>query len=156
MMSKWNDHFTNIGRFDMLRFIEFHLISFMDWCLMFFYGIRFIGRTVFVLRRRTGSIFCYSRRFLTSFYYGKALRFPIFILELGVIVGIEVSPYLTFEQHSFRIISSEVERLRNKDVLLVKVQLISNLEDSSWESREFNERTRSDLLFRAPCGELLI
>ena len=93
--------------------------------------------------------------FHASFFYGNALGIPIFILEPGVIVEIEVSPDLIYEQHSIRIIASEVERLRNKDVPLVKVQWSSNPKDCSWESREFIERTHPDLLSRALQGELL-
>jgi len=63
---------------------------------------------------------------------------------------IEVSPNLTYEQHPIRIIASEVERLRNKDVLFVRVQWFSNPKDCSWESREFIEQTHPDLLSRAP------
>ena len=50
MMSEWNDLFTKfIGRFDVHRFIELYLISFLDLRLMFFYGVRFIGCTVIIL-----------------------------------------------------------------------------------------------------------
>ena len=69
---------------------------------------------------------------------------------------IEVSPNLTYEQHPIRVIASEVKRLRNKDVPLVKVQWSSNPKDCSWESREFIERTHPDLLTPSPRGELLI
>ncbi|WP_369334072.1 hypothetical protein [Staphylococcus aureus] len=48
-----------------------------------------------------------------------------------------------------RIIASEVKRLRNKDVPLVKVQWSSNPKDCTWESREFIERTHPDLLSHA-------
>jgi hypothetical protein len=52
MMSEWNHLFTKfIGRFGVLHFIELRLISFMDLRLMFFYADRFIGRTIFILRR---------------------------------------------------------------------------------------------------------
>ena len=66
-----------------------------------------------------------------------------FILVPGDIVEIEVSPDLIYEQHSICIIASEVERLRNKDVLFVIVQWFSNPKDCSWESRKFIERSRS-------------
>ena len=72
--------------------------------------------------------------FSTSLYYGNTLGILIFILEPGIIEEIEVSPNLTYEQHSIRIITSKVERLQNKDVLLVKVQWSSNPKDCSWES----------------------
>ena len=62
---------------------------------------------------------------------------------------IEVSPNLTYEQHPIRTIASEVKRLRNKDVPLVKVQWSSNPKDCSCESREYIERTHPDLLSRA-------
>ncbi|MRW14204.1 hypothetical protein GF552_14155, partial [Staphylococcus aureus] len=55
----------------------------------------------------------------------------------------------TYEQHPIRIIASEVKRLRNKDVPLVKVQWSSNPKDCTWESREFIERTHPDLLSHA-------
>ena len=51
----------------------------------------------------------------------KCLRDSDSILEPGVVEEIEVSPNLTYEQHLVCIIASKVERLRNKDVLLVKV-----------------------------------
>ena len=79
----------------------------------------------------------------------KCLRYSGSILEPGVVEEIEVSPNLTYEQHLIRIIASEVKRLRNKDVPLVKVQWSSNPKDCSWESREFIERTHPDLLSRA-------
>lgn len=69
---------------------------------------------------------------------------------------IKVSPNLTYEQHLIRVIASDVKRLRNKDVPLVKVQWSSNPKDCSWESREFIERTHPNLLSRAFCGKLLI
>ena len=94
--------------------------------------------------------------FSATFNYGNAFRFPIFILEPGVIEESEVSPDLTYEQHSIRIIASEVERLRNKDVLLVKVQWFSDPKDCSWESWEFIERSRLGLPFHALYGELPI
>ena len=76
----------------------------------------------------------------------KCLRDSDSILEPGVIEEIEVSPNLTYEQHPIRTIASEVKRLRNKDVPLVKVQWSSNPKDCSWESREFIEQTHPDLL----------
>jgi len=79
----------------------------------------------------------------------KCLRDSDSILEPGVVEEIEVSPNLTYEQHPIRIIASEVKRLRNKDVPLVKVQWSSNPKDCSWESREYIERTHPDLLSRA-------
>ena len=65
----------------------------------------------------------------------KCLRDSDSILEPDVVEEIEVSPNLTYEQHPIRIIASEVKRLRNKDVPLVKVQWSSNPKDCSWESR---------------------
>ena len=52
-------------------------------------------------------------------------------------------------KHPIRIVASEVKRLGNKDVPLVKVQWSSNPKDCSLESREFIERTHPDLLSRA-------
>ena len=143
----------------------------MDVPLLYYIVVpvyRFIGRTVFVLRRCSKLFeFLVSRAyrfcttplhwlnfllfltFSTSFNYGNDFMFPVFILEPGDIVEIEVSPDLIYEQHSIRIIASEVERLRNKDVLLVKVQWFSDPKDCSWESWEFIERSRSGLLFHA-------
>ena len=65
----------------------------------------------------------------------KCLRDSDSILEPSIVEEIEVSPNLTYEQHPIRIIASEVKRLRNKDVPLVKVQWSSNPKDCSWESR---------------------
>ena len=79
----------------------------------------------------------------------KCLRDSNSILDPGVVEKIEFSPNLTYEQHPIRIIASEVKRLRNKDVPLVKVQWSSNPKECSWKSREFIERTHPDLLFRA-------
>ena len=52
----------------------------------------------------------------------KCLRDLDSILESSVVEEIEVSPNLTYEQHHIRINTSEIKRLRNKDVPLVKVQ----------------------------------
>ena len=79
----------------------------------------------------------------------KCLRDSDSILEPGVVEEIEVSPNLTYEQHPIRIITSKVKRLRNKDVLLMKVQWSSNPKECSWKTREFIERTHPDLLTRA-------
>ena len=118
----------------------------MDVPLLYYIVVpvyRFIGRTVFVLRRCSKLFeFLVSRAyrdcttplhrlnfllfltFSTSFNYGNAFMFPVFILEPGVIEGIEVSPNLTFEQHSIRIIASEVERLRYKDILFDRSSMV--------------------------------
>ena len=59
----------------------------------------------------------------------KCLRDSNSILEPGIMEEIEVSPSLTYEQQHIRIIASEVKRLRNKDVPLMKVQWSSNPKD---------------------------
>ena len=58
------------------------------------------------------------------FYLRKCLRDSGFILEPGDIVEIEVSLVLTYEQHSIRVIASEVERLRYKDILFGKSSMV--------------------------------
>ena len=76
----------------------------------------------------------------------KCLRDSDTILEPRAIEEVEISPNLTYEQQPIRIITSEVKRLRNKDVPLVKVQLSSNPKDFSWGTREFIARTHPELL----------
>ena len=76
----------------------------------------------------------------------RCLRDSDTILEPRAIEEVEISPNLTYEQQPIRIITSEVKRLRNKDVPLVKVQWSSNPKDCTWETREFIARTHPELL----------
>jgi hypothetical protein len=61
------------------------------------------------------------------FLLRKSLRdSDFFILEPGIIEEIEVSPDLTLSNILIHINALGVQHLRNKDVLLMKVQWFSN------------------------------
>ena len=92
-------------------------------------GPRYIGP--FLITKRIGSVACHlllPAQFsaIHDVFHVSQLRQCLrdcdSILEPDVVEEIEVSPNLTYEQHPIRIVASEVKRLRNKDVPLVKVQ----------------------------------
>ena len=76
----------------------------------------------------------------------KCIRDPESVLEPNIVEDIDISPNLTYEQQPLQIVATEVKRLRNKNVPLVKVQRSANPKDCLWETKESIKRTHPDLL----------
>ena len=75
----------------------------------------------------------------------RCLRDSESIIEQDILDEVEISPNLTYEQQPIRIVATEIKRLRNKDVPLVKIQWSANPKDCSWETRESIERAHPEL-----------
>ena len=71
----------------------------------------------------------------------RCLRDSDSIIDPHVLQDLEISPDLSMVQNPIRVLASEVKRLRNKVVPLVKIQWSANPKDCTWETKEFIERS---------------